>query len=186
MGSTVKVNISALLDQLTGADFAAGITTTIPLPSGELALDVHPDAVHWRHSMGVGGIQHLSITDPAQILSIVKSFSNSEPRPDFYPWVSALDAFGLAASVEPSDGRGFQIHVEGPDGTYLLIGCPVDLPGFAEVPHGFHAEHFSSDGDHIDVVYHSFRDAEGEGEGDSSASALATAVSRYLSSAKTV
>lgn len=141
------------------------MTLTAPLPSGELVLDVQPDAVHWRHSRGGEGIEHVSITYRAQILSIVKSFSNARPRPDFYPWVSELNALRLAASVEPSDGRGFQIHIEGPDDTYLSIGCPVDLPGFAEVPRGFHVEYFSSGGEHIDVVYHSFRDAEGEGGG---------------------
>ncbi|MFE4674497.1 hypothetical protein [Streptomyces sp. NPDC056723] len=125
------------------------------------------------------------VIDEAQIRSIVKNFSDAEPRPDIYPWVSALRAYGLVASVEPSDGRGYQIHVEGPDSSYLLVGCPVDLPGFTEVPDGFHVEHFSSDGDHIAVVYHSLPDAEGEKPGDSSASALATAVGTYLGSVKT-
>ena len=83
-----------------------------------------------------------------------------EPHPSTPGIVSAFRGTGLLASVEPSDGRGLQIHVPGPRGSYALLGCDVDLPSADEVLTALHLQLYDEGREFLDVVFHLCTDVD--------------------------
>ncbi|MFJ4680592.1 hypothetical protein [Kitasatospora sp. NPDC088783] len=77
-----------------------------------------------------------------------------ELHPTVARLVSAQRVKGLPSSIAPSDGRGLQIHIPGPNRTYALVGCDVDLPAADETPDAVHAQLHREDGEFLALVYH--------------------------------
>ncbi|MEY9842507.1 hypothetical protein [Streptacidiphilus sp. EB103A] len=85
----------------------------------------------------------------------------AELHPSVTDALAALLARHVPATIESSDGCGYQFHIPAGGGTYILVGSPEGLPEADQEPTGYHAQLHTPDGDFIDVVYHSCTDDPG-------------------------
>ncbi|WP_030277097.1 hypothetical protein [Streptomyces sp. NRRL B-24484] len=86
-------------------------------------------------------------------------------HPGIPPVLAELRTAGLHTTVHSPDEGGYQLHIPGPRGTYVLIGHPEHLPEPGEDLTGFNAELHNGFGDHIRWLHHSCAHQVGAADG---------------------
>ncbi|MCM2388818.1 hypothetical protein [Streptomyces albipurpureus] len=110
------------------------------------------------------------------------AYSSRQVAPQYEHIIDALRGRGLDAQLTVAEvGKGFQIRVDLPDGTFLLIGAGEFLPPRREQVEGWRVSHNAPD-TQIAVVYDSVPESRVKGGslGGGNPDLMADSVTRYV------